>query len=137
MNFMTSLGSSSISDERYENGDFRTVVFSVRTEDEVFADFRSAFEGVEKGYAEISFITSDLLWRILTAKRWDILTVMAGGGEMSIREVARKVDRDVKAVHGDVTSLIKNGIVKRGESGKVIFPYDWFHLNLSNRRAAA
>lgn len=137
MNFMTSPGSNSISDERYENGDFRMVVFSVRTEDEVFADFRSAFEGVDKGYAEISFITSDLLWRILTGKRWDILTAMAGAGEMSIREVARKVDRDVKAVHGDVTGLIKSGVVRRGDSGKVIFPYDYFELRVSNRRAAA
>ena len=137
MNFMTSPGSNSISDERYENGDFRMVVFSVRTEDEVFADFRSAFKGVEKGYAEISFITSDLLWRILTGKRWDILTAMAGAGEMSIREVARKVGRDVKAVHGDVTGLIKSGVVRRGESGKVIFPYDHFELRVSNRRATA
>lgn len=96
-----------------------------------------AFQGVEKGYAEHSFISADLLWRVLTGKRWDILTAMAGAGEMSIREVARKVDRDVKAVHGDVTGLIRNGIVKRGESGKVIFPYDWFQLNISNRRAAA
>lgn len=137
MNFMTLLGSNPISDERYETGEFRTVVFSVRTEDEVFADFRSAFTGVEKGYAEISFITPDLLWRILTGKRWDILNAMAGAGEMSIREVARKVDRDVKAVHGDVTGLIKSGVVQRGESGKVIFPYDFFELRLSNRRAAA
>lgn len=137
MDLSTSLSSSTISDERYENGEFRTVVFSVRTEDEVWADVRSAFQGVEKGYAESSFITSDLLWRILTGKRWDILTVMAGAGEMSIREVARKVDRDVKAVHGDVTGLIKNGIVKRGESGKVIFPYDFFELRISNRRVAA
>lgn len=96
-----------------------------------------AFQGIEKGYAEHSFVTPDLLWRVLTGKRWDILTVMAGAGELSIREVARKVGRDVKAVHGDVTALIKGGIVRRGESGKVIFPYEYFHLNLSNRRAAA
>lgn len=137
MNFLTSTDSTTTSGERYESGEFRTVVFSVRTIDEVRADFHSAFEGVEKGYAEISFITSDLLWRILTGKRWDILTAMAGAGEMSIREVARKVDRDVKAVHGDITGLIKNGIVRRGDSGKVIFPYDYFELRVSNRRAAA
>lgn len=137
MNLSTSINLSSISDERYENGEFRTVVFSVRTEDEVFGDFRGAFEGVRKGYAEHSFVSADLLWRVLTSKRWDILTAMAGAGEMSIREVARKVGRDVKAVHGDVTGLIKNGIVRRGDSGKVIFPYDWFHLNISNRRVAA
>ena len=137
MDSSISPSSNSISDERYENGEFRTVVFSVRTEDEVFADVRGSFEGVEKGYAESSFISSDLVWRVLTGKRWDILTAMAGADEMSIREVARKVDRDVKAVHGDVIGLIRNGIVRRGDSGKVIFPYDYFELRVSNRRAAA
>lgn len=137
MTFMTSNGSKMTSGERYENGEFRTIVFSVKTIDEARSDMKRTFEGVEKGYAEHGFVTSDLLWRVLTSKRWDILTAMAGAGELSIREVARRVDRDVKAVHGDVTALIKAGIVRRGESGKVIFPYDYFHLNLSNRRAAA
>ena len=42
---------------------------------------------------------------------------------MSIREVARRVGRDVKAVHGDVTALVRAGIVERSDAG-VVFPYD-------------
>ena len=137
MNFMTSTDSRMTFGERYENGEFKTLVFSVKSIEEVQADMARALHGEERGYAEHSFISSDLLWRVLTAKRWDILAIMAGAGEMSIREVARKVGRDVKAVHGDVTVLIKNRIVERGESGKVVFPYDHFHLSLSNRRAVA
>jgi len=34
-----------------------------------------------------------------TTKRWAILQAMAGQGEMTIREIGRRVDRDVKAVH--------------------------------------
>lgn len=114
------------------------MVFTVKADEDFWADVRDEWAtGRGKGHAEHSFITSELLWRVLTGKRWDILNVMAGAGEMSIREVARQVGRDVKAVHGDVTALIKNGVVRRGETGKVVFPYDYFELSISNRQAAA
>jgi predicted transcriptional regulator len=43
---------------------------------------------------------------------------------MAIREAARRVDRDVKAVHGDVTALLDAGILCRSASGQVEFPFD-------------
>ena len=69
MNFMTSVDSTTTSGERYESGEFRMIVFSVRTIDEVREGMERAFRGGEKGYAEHSFISSDLLWRVLTGKR--------------------------------------------------------------------
>ena len=45
------------------------------------------------------------------------------GCPLSIREAARRVGRDVKAVHGDVTALLKEGVIDR--SGRlVVFPFD-------------
>ena len=46
---------------------------------------------------------------------------MTGQGAMSIREAARRVGRDIKAVHGDIQALIRAGIIDRTEGG-VIFP---------------
>jgi hypothetical protein len=43
---------------------------------------------------------------VLTAKRWEILGAMTGQGEMTIRNIAQRVGRDVKAVHGDVQALL-------------------------------
>lgn len=40
----------------------------------------------------------ELLWKVLTAKRWEVLKVMAGQVPLTIRAVARRVERDVKAV---------------------------------------
>jgi hypothetical protein len=48
-----------------------------------------------------------LLWQVLTAKRWELLKIMCGAGSLSIRQAARRVDRDVTAVHGDVGAGIK------------------------------
>jgi predicted transcriptional regulator len=74
--------------------------------------------------ARIAFATPELLWRVLTAKRWELLRAMCGAGAMSIREAARRVGRDVKAVHGDVTALLDAGVLSRTPAGEVEFPFD-------------
>ena len=72
----------------------------------------------------ISFATPELLWKVLTAKRWELLKVMCGAGPISIREAARRVERDVKAVHSDITALLNAGVLDRVEDGRVIFPFE-------------
>ena len=47
---------------------------------------------------------------------------------MSIREAARRVARDVKAVHADVQALIQAGVIDRTEAG-IVFPYDAVHVD--------
>ncbi len=54
---------------------------------------------------------------------------------MTIREVARRVDRDVKAVHGDVKALLLCGLLDKTDSGKVVFPYDAVHVDFVLRAA--
>ena len=74
--------------------------------------------------ARISFATPELLWKVLTAKRWELLKALCGTGPMSIREAARRVGRDVKAVHSDITALLAAGILDRTESGAIVFPFE-------------
>ncbi|UOD50458.1 HVO_A0114 family putative DNA-binding protein [Orrella daihaiensis] len=76
--------------------------------------------------ARIGFATPELLWQVLTAKRWELLKAMCGAGPMSIRAAARRVNRDVKAVHSDITALIAAGVVCRNQDGQgqVQFPFD-------------
>lgn len=74
--------------------------------------------------ARISFATPELLWQVLTAKRWELLKALCGAGPVSIREAARRAGRDVKAVHGDVTALLSVGILDRTEEGRIVFPFE-------------
>ncbi|MBZ0092102.1 MAG: DNA-binding protein, partial [Sulfuricellaceae bacterium] len=74
--------------------------------------------------ARISFATPELLWRVLSQKRWELLKVLCGAGPVSIREAARRAGRDVKAVHGDVTALLNAGVLDRTEDGRIVFPFD-------------
>jgi predicted transcriptional regulator len=89
------------------------------------ADFARAWKtGKARKTARISFATPELLWRVLTEKRWELLKVLCGAGPVSIREVARRAERDVKAVHGDVTALLNAGVLNKTEDGRIVFPYD-------------
>jgi predicted transcriptional regulator len=108
------------------------VTLSVASRDDVTQRALAAFGGKPQG-ARISFASVELLWDTLTKKRWEILRAMTGQGEMSIREVARRVERDVKAVHGDVTALLKAGVIERNELG-VVFPFDAVHVDFTLTR---
>ena len=89
------------------------------------ADFTNAWKsGKGSRSAHISFAAPELLWQVLTAKRWELLKALCGAGPISIREAARRVGRDVKAVHGDVTALLSAGILSRTESGEIEFPFE-------------
>ena len=103
----------------------KTVTLDVRNPADSMANFTRAWKaGKSQGSARISFATPELLWRVLTAKRWEIIKVLCGAGPVSIREAARRVGRDVKAVHGDVTALLNAGVLDRTDNGRIVFPYE-------------
>jgi predicted transcriptional regulator len=100
----------------------KTVILDVRTPADSMADFTRVWKtGKPQKSARISFTTPELLWRVLTPKRWALLKVLCGAGPASIREAARPVGRDVKAVHGDVTALLTIGILDRQDDGRIVF----------------
>src|ERR1700674_5766748 len=93
-----------------------TVTLSVASREVVTRRALAAFEGREQG-AHISFASAELLWQTLTRKRWELLKAMTGQGPMTIREAARRVGRDVKAVHGDVHVLLDAGVIDHTDAG--------------------
>ena len=103
----------------------KTVTLDVRSPSDAMDDFTRAWKtGKGQESAHISFATPELLWRVLSAKRWELLKALCGAGPVSIREAARRVNRDVKAVHGDVTALLTAGVLSRAEGGGIEFPFE-------------
>ena len=107
----------------------QVVTLSVASRNEVSGRMRQALAGTDQG-AFISFTSVDLLWKVITPKRLEILRALAGDETLSIREVARRVGRDVKAVHGDVRGLIDAGLVEEAPTG-VRFGYDAVHVDFT------
>lgn len=112
----------------------KTVTLEVASREGVTRRALEAFKG-KRQRARISFATPELLWKVLTAKRWEVLKAMAGQGPLTIREVARRVERDVKAVHGDVHALIDAGLLERTETNQVAFPFDAIRVEFTLRAA--
>lgn len=110
-----------------------TVTLGVSSIDDVKERLAAAFRDEPQGQ-RISFASVDLLWKVISPKRWDIIRAMVGQGPLAIREVARRLGRDVKGVHGDMLALINAGVVDRAENG-VVFPYDAVHVDFMLKAA--
>jgi predicted transcriptional regulator len=111
------------------------VTLSVSSIEEINARVLAAVATGKPQRPRISFASIELMWRVLNPKRLEIIQAMTGQGPLSIREVARRVGRDVKAVHGDVTALVSAGVVER-DGRKVVFPYDGVHVDFMLGMAA-
>ncbi len=107
----------------------KTVTLQVSKLREVKRRAQDAFKGKKQG-SHISFATPELLFHLLTAKRWELIRALAGAGPVTIREAARRVHRDVKAVHGDVHALLNAGVLQKTEDGLVVFPFNAIRVDV-------
>jgi predicted transcriptional regulator len=113
----------------------KTVTLDVRPLGDTLKDFVQAWDTGEPSGPRISFATPALLFKVLTGKRWELLNAMAGAEPVTIREAARRVGRDVKAVHGDIRALLKAGILQKTDTGRIVFPFDAIHVDFILRAA--
>ena len=68
---------------------------------------------------------------MLTPQRWNLLRAMAVQGPLAMREVARRVGRDLKGVHGDLHALLAADLLDRTPDGRAVFPYDVVHVEFT------
>jgi len=78
----------------------------------------------------LNFETPAQFFGQLTQRRWDIVRAAQGKGELTVRELARLVDRDVKRVHEDIVVLAELGLLERSERGGVLCPYTTMHIDM-------
>lgn len=78
----------------------------------------------------LNFESPGQFFEQLTEKRWMLVRATQGKGELSERELARAVRRDVKRVHEDVENLAELGLLERTPSGGVLCPYSSIHVDM-------
>jgi predicted transcriptional regulator len=106
----------------------RIVTVSVHSVNSVIDSALQAFNGTAQG-EHISFTSLELLWKVLAPNRMEIAKTLTGSEPLALREIARRVGRDVKAVHTDVQMLLKAGILDKVDGGKILFGYDAIHVD--------
>jgi predicted transcriptional regulator len=97
--------------------------------------FEAAWNRVAEGRAMrplevLSFAELPLLLRTLSPARWSLLQKLHAEGPLSIYELARRLARDYKNVHTDVTQLAALGLVQRGADGGVAVPWELLRAEL-------
>ena len=108
-------------------GSQKIVTLKVANLNDALSDFRSAWVSAKATAPVIAFATWNLMHKALTPKRLGLLKTLCGQEPMSIRELARRVDRDFKGVHTDVILLANAGIIER-EGSRITFPFDGIHV---------
>ena len=114
----------------------KKVIIEVASKESSDARFLRAVETGKPVGAYITFPSVELLWQVLTANRWALVRSLCSAGPMSLREAARRVGRDVKAVHTDVHALLGAGILEKTDDGQIVFPYDAVHVDFMLKAAA-
>ncbi|MDK9706260.1 MAG: transcriptional regulator [Desulforhopalus sp.] len=111
-----------------------TVTLEISSREKINKRFLQAFEGEPQGEF-ISFDSPALLFKTLSGKRWELLKIMTGAGPITIREAARRIGRDVKAVHSDVHTLLNTGLLQKTDDGRIVFPFDAVHVDFMLKAA--
>ena len=78
----------------------------------------------------VSFADLPLLLRTLSRARFDLLKNLREKGACSIYELAKRLERDDKNVHTDVTQLAGLGLVERQDDGRVAVAWDVLRAEL-------
>ena len=79
----------------------------------------------------LNFETPGAFFGQLTERRWQLVReLQAARSKVGVRELARRLERDVKRVHEDASALVSLGLVERDETGALICPYVDIHVDM-------
>jgi predicted transcriptional regulator len=69
--------------------------------------------------AVLSFADLPLLMKTLTPARWELLKQLKGAGPLTIFALAKRLGRDYKNVHTDVSRLIELNLIERAKTSLI------------------
>lgn len=102
------------------------------------ADWKAALRAAgqaaqRRGYQgeTLNFESPGEFFSRLTARRWTMVNVLQSAAEpLGVRELARRVGRDVKRVHEDARILTELGLIERNEAGALYCPFSDIHVDM-------
>jgi predicted transcriptional regulator len=107
----------------------KTLYVRVSTREDALDRFEAAWHlasgrAVPAPLAVLSFADLPLLMKTLTPARWELLKQLKSAGLVTIFALAKKLQRDYKNVHTDVSRLIELNLVERTETSLVRVSWD-------------
>jgi predicted transcriptional regulator len=77
-----------------------------------------------KTLSVLTLPTLPQLTQALSPARWALLEALRRSGPLSIYELAKRLRRNYKNVHTDVTQLAALGVIARGSDNRVLVPWE-------------
>jgi predicted transcriptional regulator len=126
-----------------EADDTRTFTVRVETVEQARRRMRRAARAIDDGGIPdeqygLSLPTEDRLNQVLSETNIALLRLVASEEPSSINETARLADRDVHAVHDNLTQLADLGLIRFEEEGNArrpVVPYDDIEVDIAIRDA--
>ena len=78
----------------------------------------------------LNFESAAAFFGQLTELRWNMVREMLGAGRVGVRELARRLGRDVRRVHQDARALVDLGLLEQDEDGGLICPFADIHIDM-------
>jgi predicted transcriptional regulator len=72
----------------------------------------------------LSLVDLPLLLKTLTPARWELLDRLRQAGPLSVYELAKRLERDYKNVHTDVSRMAQIGLIEKQADGRAVVPWD-------------
>ena len=97
--------------------------------------FEAAWHRVQEGRAMrpleiLSFADLPAMLKTLSPARWKLMQDLREKGACTIYELAKRLQRDYKNVHTDVTQLARLGLIGRRDDGLVAVSWDLLRAEL-------
>ena len=107
----------------------------VEDADRGFERFVNAWRKAETGETELAEIHLNfedfaMLASVLTPKRLELMKSLRQHGPLSIRALAKQLQRDYKNVHVDVSALEEVDLIQRNEERLLVAPWDVIDAHL-------
>ncbi|HLG30747.1 MAG TPA: hypothetical protein VI387_11100 [Candidatus Brocadiales bacterium] len=118
-------------------GKKREIRVEIKGEQESAKEFVDVYKRAVKGKSprgaidRIYFADMETLTRVLSNRRLELLQTLHRYGSLSIRALAKRIDRDYKNVYGDVQVLKRAGLIEIDQSGCLLTPWDRITAEIS------
>lgn len=86
---------------------------------------------VDAPEVHLNFEDFSMLIALLTPRRFELLKQLRQAGPISIRALAKTLNRDYKNVHSDTVALEEAGLIARNAEGLIVAPWDVIDAHVS------
>jgi|SRR6185369_5623802 len=109
---------------------------AIQGKQEFFKELERDWMAIDKGEKapepihRVYFESAEVLSRVITRQRHNLLKVLHANGSLTVRALAALLARDYKNVYEDVKILEESGLIERDSKNHILAPYEKLTIEL-------